>query len=84
MTGLRLEMSLLAGLGGGGESGANGSGGGGGGGGGGARNFSGSRRPRQQSFSDYAAELEAALDERAAAAGAVREELARWRQAQQK
>ena len=80
MAGLRLEMGLLAALGG--------EGGGSGGVGVGAfgRGSSSSRNRKtqqQQSFSEYAAELEAALDERAAAAGVVREELARWRQAQQ-
>ena len=89
MAGLRLEMALLAGAGlaGGGEGGSSGSGGGGAAGrSGGGRGGSGgsvSKAQQQQSFSEYAAELEAALDERAAAAGVVREELARWRQAQQ-
>jgi hypothetical protein len=78
MAGLRLEMALLAGAGDLG-GGARGSGGSGVGRGGGSRKT----QQQQQSFSEYAAELEAALDERAAAAGVVREELARWRQAQQ-
>ena len=81
MAGLRLEMALLAGAGdlGGGARGSGASGGSDVGRGGGSRKT----QQQQQSFSEYAAELEAALDERAAAAGVVREELARWRQAQQ-
>ena len=81
MAGLRLEMGLLAGLGVGGEEGGEGAGGGGSGGA--VFGRSGRSKKTQKSFSEYAAELEAALDERAAAAGVVREELARWRQAQQ-
>ena len=66
MAGLRLEMALLAGLGGGGSGGK----------------AQTQKQQQGETFSMYASELEAALDERAAAARAVREELARWRQAQ--
>ena len=96
MAGLRLEMGLLAGL-GGEESGGSGSGGdvpeetGSGGASAAGRSRAGAgglgktpptRQKQRKSFSEYTAELEAALDERVAAAGVVREELARWRQAQ--